>query len=246
MADDSTPTKPRKSVDDFWKTAPTVNASDAAERSFAVEVWKQTVAVQMHFNDICMKIRNFAITLLAGVVGLTAYSAKDAVSIHVFSREVPIGALICFGGLIGWVAFWAMDRHWYHVFLVAAGKHASNIEGRWRSAYPELQLSSQIGEDSRRMVGTWVFHSGRRLSVFYLVGAGVLLFTAVGVWNAHVVDRPSNSTPITVNLSPPSTVVVAPATAVRENQKGNSGEVEQPKKKPLPPPKKRVSPPAKR
>src|ERR1019366_5191697 len=50
-----------------------------------VEIWKKTIDVQQHFNDLGMKVRNFGLTLLVGVLGGTALAVKDGF-------VVPLGA----------------------------------------------------------------------------------------------------------------------------------------------------------
>lgn len=38
------------------------------EKQLLLEAWKQAVAVQMHFNELAMKLRAFALTLVAALV----------------------------------------------------------------------------------------------------------------------------------------------------------------------------------
>ena len=38
------------------------------EKQLVLEAWKQAVTVQMHFNEIAMKLRAFALTLAAALV----------------------------------------------------------------------------------------------------------------------------------------------------------------------------------
>lgn len=63
--------------------------------SLAVDSWKQTVEVQQHFNDIELRIRSFAITILLASVGGAGFAAKEQLSMP----AVPIphwvlGALV--------------------------------------------------------------------------------------------------------------------------------------------------------
>src|SRR5436189_6381726 len=106
--------KPPKesAVGNAWKAA---SPRDDADVEFAIDAWKTTVDVQMHFNDICMKIRNLAITVLVGAVGFAGYSMKEALEFDFREFHVPVGTIIALAGLVGWTAFYGMDRHWYHV-----------------------------------------------------------------------------------------------------------------------------------
>ena len=45
------------------------------DQQILIEAWKQTIAVQMHFNDIAMKIRAFALTLVAAILTAQSFAA---------------------------------------------------------------------------------------------------------------------------------------------------------------------------
>ena len=49
--------------------------SELVERT--VSVWEKTIDVQQHFNDLCLRIRNYAITVLAAILGISALSLKE-------------------------------------------------------------------------------------------------------------------------------------------------------------------------
>jgi len=192
MAEDDRPK--RVTVADLWADAAPIDATvDSNDMKNVIDIWKQVIAVQMHFNDICMTIRNIAITMLVSAIGFAAYITKESYSIVIFGRHLPLGAFIALVGLVGWGAFWVMDRHWYHMFLVATGVHAGEVEKRWHTRLPELLLSSQIREYSGRPVlARWTddgkgipFHSGTRLNTFYAIGAAILLLTALVIALGH-------------------------------------------------------------
>jgi hypothetical protein len=87
----------------------------------AVEGWKKTVDVQQHFNDLELRVRNYAITFAAAVLGLVGWALKEGAD-----SFLPAGLLAI--GTLGWVAFYLMDRHWYHRFLDGAVAHGQSIE----------------------------------------------------------------------------------------------------------------------
>ena len=199
---------PTKTVESKWTDA---DAADKACLASVVEAWKQTVSVQMHFNEICMTLRNIAITLIAAVIGLAGYSTKEGIYLDIRGYQVPVGTVVALGGLVGWVAFYSMDRHWYHVFLRSAGIHASRIEERWKKQLPELMLSSQISEDSKRVVLGVQFHSNRRLNWFYAAGTVILVLTGVVVWFAHPRVTPPAAAANAASSTTPAVNAVAPA-----------------------------------
>jgi len=60
--------------------------SESTKNSIAV--WEKTVDVQMHFNDLCMRLRSFAISILGVLIGASALSFKYAGFISLGSIEV--------------------------------------------------------------------------------------------------------------------------------------------------------------
>ena len=37
-----------------------------------ISIWEKTIDVQMHFNDLCLKIRSFAVSILGVLLGASA------------------------------------------------------------------------------------------------------------------------------------------------------------------------------
>src|SRR5882762_672772 len=96
-----------------------------------IEAWKQTIAVQMHFNDIAMKIRAFALTLIAAILTAQSFAAVRIIWLPI------VAALGC------WVAFYMMDRWWYHYLLLGAVLHAEDLE----------EHAGQLGSELKTMLG---------------------------------------------------------------------------------------------
>jgi hypothetical protein len=86
------------------------------EEQVLVEAWKTTIAEQAHFNDMTMKLRSFALTLVAAI--LTAESLAKA------------GPLAVWAALISWGAFYLLDRWYYFYLLLGAVMHAEALEKR--------------------------------------------------------------------------------------------------------------------
>ena len=43
-----------------------------------ISIWEKTIDVQMHFNDLCLKIRSFAVSILGVLLGASAISYRFA------------------------------------------------------------------------------------------------------------------------------------------------------------------------
>ena len=132
-----------------------------------IEAWKQTIAVQMHFNDLELRIRSYGLTAVAAILGLAGLGAANA--------NAAVNTLILAAALVIWLAFFLMDLFWYHPMLKAAVKHGEAIEG----SDPELGLTTAISRSSSdNFLGA---HSTAKMVGFYLiiwVGLWVIFFAA--------------------------------------------------------------------
>jgi hypothetical protein len=155
-----------------------------------LEAWKKTIDVQQHFNTIQMQIRGTAVTVVtaavaaAGVLkGQEVTAAIEAMKMnkpvvlptaHVLGLQLSPPTLIVAAGLVAWIAFWSIDRLWYHRLLRGAVEHGETLEdllGNEKAVI--LGLTKKISETSRfksPLTGKKV-NAGRRLNWFYaLVG----------------------------------------------------------------------------
>ena len=143
--------------------------------ALASDLWKKTVDVQQHFNDLELRIRNYAVTILAAIVGLAAYAMKENLQIAIFGHGISVAAGIFLGGIVPWVAFYFMDRFWYHRLLYGAVAHGKLIEDRWKGTVPEFTLTDSIGKHSPLRLFRWEMHSPRKIDCFYWAGTFLLL-----------------------------------------------------------------------
>lgn len=144
------------------------------DMSYAIELWKKTVDVQQHFNDLSLRVRNYSIAVLTAILGLTAIVLKEKYCITLFKREIPLAPFILLLGLLPWIAFWLMDRIWYHVLLIGAVKHGEDIERRWAGKFPEILLTHKISEESAFKIPFTKkkLHSKHKFLIYY----GIITF----------------------------------------------------------------------
>ena len=187
-----------------------LRSDEVARVEDVIEIWKKVVDVQQHFNDIELRIRNFAITLFAAVISAAAFCVREGLELHVGPWTVPVASCIALAGALAWFLFYMMDQHWYHVFLRAAVDHAKVIEARWGSSHPEMRLSTAISERSgfpfpfRRSPDRT---ATSRLRFFYAVGSAILLATAGVAMFAHSSTRHQPAAmPATVEITIPQPV----------------------------------------
>ena len=94
------------------------------EVGYYIDMWKQSVEVQMHFNDIEWRIRGLALTVATFALGAAGVAAKDGTRVG----PVSLGALVIVIGLLLWYAFYFVDRVWYHPLLKACVTQGNEVE----------------------------------------------------------------------------------------------------------------------
>lgn len=159
----------------------------------AIDAWKTTIVVQQHFNELEMKVRNFALTIAGAVLAGATFSIKEQVEFVFQGMHVPLATLLVGAGIVVWCAFYLMDRHWYHNLLIGAVNHGLFIEKRYRDQIPELGLATAIGaasptvlkfgltKKSRASIARqWKIRSSTKLNLFYGVGIVLLSVAAIG------------------------------------------------------------------
>jgi FMN phosphatase YigB (HAD superfamily) len=144
--------------------------------------WKQAVEVQEHFNDLEMRIRNFALTLLVAVIG--------AAGVVLERGNKTLAAMLIVGALVSWLAFYMMDRWWYHPLLRGAVDHAIELEKRLVDDVPGIGLTGAISDASHtKLLGKERDSTWKMLWFYRLIGAvlvvvlAAIVFTPVGEKN---------------------------------------------------------------
>ena len=93
-----------------------------------ISIWERVVDVQMHFNDLCLRIRNFSISILGVLLGAAAIAYRFAGYVIVFDYKIPTASIFITISVVVWLSFCLMDRFWYHELLKGAVHHAQKIE----------------------------------------------------------------------------------------------------------------------
>jgi len=79
-----------------------------------INIWKKTIDVQQHFNDIELRIRNIALTTFTFIIGGIGYLEKEYKFFDTGNFDIPYSSLLAYAGIIIMSAFLYMDRAWYH------------------------------------------------------------------------------------------------------------------------------------
>jgi hypothetical protein len=181
-------------------TPPPERAADltANERlGHYIDLYKTTVEVQEHFNDIEWRIRGLALTVATFALGAGGVAARDGAKAGPFS----LGAFVVLLGLLLWYAFYFVDRWWYHPLLKASVEQGTRIEQEIQAALPAAGMTAGITAGSRytpsRLVRILsrrkVMHSDHKLTWFYRVGALAFVLAAIGLQGAAMIDDSSGT-----------------------------------------------------
>jgi hypothetical protein len=130
-----------------------------------MSAWNKSIDVQMHFNNIELQIRNYALTLFTAVIAGIGYLLKEKIDIVVLDFLVPSSAAAAFIGMIIMCTFYFMDKYWYHVLLKGSVLHAMAIEQMMSD--PSLRITSAIGMNSKVKLMGWNLESNTKYYFFY-------------------------------------------------------------------------------
>jgi len=160
---------------EFEQASSEVKFTSKEEMQNAIEVWKKTVDVHQHFNDLGMRIRNFAITIVGILIASIGFTYQQGLEINLFGQKFSSGIGLVVAAAIAWAAFFVMDRFWFHIFLRGAVRHAAKIETRLKDKVPDIGLGGTISDVSGniRVMGVKM-NSERRLTTFYVFGFAML------------------------------------------------------------------------
>ncbi len=203
------------------------------QRKQIIEIWKTIVEVQMHFNDISMRIRSLFITILLALFASIGFLLNKELNLEILGYNVQFATLMPLFGIFATWLFYFIDRYWYHRLLVGSVKHAIEIEKKYKNDMPELSLSDAIGEESPyqprggvrwlanllvrhdKYRETGKLHSDGKIELFYksVILALALTTIMLALFGGVTVDkktRPAQATPATTAEPAPATPPAPP------------------------------------
>lgn len=172
------------------------------QQEIYVKIWAKSVDTQMHFNEMCVKSRQFGLTFVAGALGLgmVLLSRGPEFVIHFslfggFSLHATV--LIVLSGAFALYAVSLLDLRVYHKMLRGAVTFGEDFEEKYMkqifalqkgmtqaishfSRFDDAEIQGQpegytyIG--SRRRNALDKIRRFYRLSIIILVGTAVFLF----------------------------------------------------------------------
>lgn len=129
-----------------------------------IEIWEKVVDVQMHFNDLCLKVRNFAVSILGVMLGASAVAYRFGGHASIYGYSFHTSAIFILISMFIWLAFFMMDRYWYHELLKGSVHHGLEVENSIKEKFPEIALAHSIRAQSHNSLN---MNAAKKLNVFY-------------------------------------------------------------------------------
>lgn len=122
--------------------------TDKERLKLVVDIWKHAVGVQMHFNDMGMKIRTLYFTVLAAAMGLVGVVQEKLIEVQAPRITVDMALFVMVAVIPISMLFYFLDKHWYHRLLLGAVNHCIFIETKYKDVLPEIALGAAISKES--------------------------------------------------------------------------------------------------
>lgn len=186
-----------------------------------IKVWEKIVDVQMHFNELSLKVRGLAVAVLGAILTAAAFSLKDRLSVNIWDAEIPAAFPILLIALLTWIAFYVMDHLWYHRLLKGAVTEGLAVENLLSRDLKDTGLAHAIGRMSAITYSLGFMkvkmNSDARLRLFYGSGVVLILVLAYLVMVVDVAPRRTATTPTvgTVKGTPTAQPAKAPKDATQ-------------------------------
>ena len=147
-----------------------ISAKDRA--ALTLDAWKKAVDVQQHFNDLELRVRNLAMTLLGAAVGALGVASITGGSGGSGQQQADTVATLRVPLLVGVLAlvwaFYIMDRWWYHQLLKGAVAEGSRLEKNLTEQGIKVELGHAISKASPIKVLGYFMSSDNKIDFFYL------------------------------------------------------------------------------
>ncbi len=102
--------------------------------NFLLEEFKICIKVQMHFNDMLLKIRTLVITFIVSIFGTAAYLLSQILDINIFGFPIHISAFIVLFGIILSLGIFVLDYFYYYKMLIGAVERSYDIKTRFEES----------------------------------------------------------------------------------------------------------------
>ena len=150
------------------------------ETKLILEEWKTVIQTQMHFNDMLMKMRTTAVSVVLAVFGAAAYSLQyDKLYLTISSYSFHASVLIMVFGLGMLAGVFSLDYFYYYKMLLGAVKRGYEIDEAYKNKRVDnckifgmtTMIRDAIGKPGKSKYVIWLFYGlVFALGIAFIVG----------------------------------------------------------------------------
>jgi hypothetical protein len=151
-----------------------------------IDQWKTIVGIQMHFNDMIIRMRTLGVTVVVAVYGAAAASIGQYPKqyISIFGKELHISIIGVLLGLLLLISVFIIDRFYYYELLIGSVERAEELEnlltpieikGKKEVAGITQYLTKKVGRGRANII----------ILVFYGLAFAFGLVFLLYIWNAY-------------------------------------------------------------
>ncbi len=108
--------------------------SESGNMANDIEIWKQAIETQIHFNELIIKMRMTVISIIITVFGAAGIALKDLnIYAQIFQHKIHISIVIITIGLIFLIVQFIIDRFYYFKLLLGAVKFTEALDKKYAS-----------------------------------------------------------------------------------------------------------------
>lgn len=160
---------------------PLTSFTSTERMNLLLEEWKQVSEMQMHFNDMIIRMRTLAVSVVISVFGAAGFAIGQFEDrfVPVAGEEVHVAAIVIAFGLILWLTIFAIDYGYYYKLLIGAVRRGWQIDDAFRTVklfdgvhlFGAARLISEaVGPTGASKYFVWVFYG-----LVYFTGLAYLL-----------------------------------------------------------------------
>ena len=112
-----------------------------------IEIWKEAIETQMHFNDLLIKMRTTVISIILAVFGGAAIAVKEVDwYVNFLGFDLRLSAAVVGLGVLFLIVQFIIDKFYYFPLLLGAVKYTGSLGERFN--IPELSgLTLSINQE---------------------------------------------------------------------------------------------------
>lgn len=137
------------------------------ETKLILEEWKIVIQTQMHFNELLMKMRTTAVSIVLAMSGAAAYSLQyDQLYLTICNYSFHASVLVMGFGLGMLAGVFGLDYFYYYRMLLGAVERGYDIDKAYKERKVDgceifgmtTKISDAIGEKGKSKQLIWWFY----------------------------------------------------------------------------------------